>query len=109
MEILLNNEVELKGTIISEAIFSHQIYSETFNKFTLRVYRLSENYDEIIITASERLIKFEDIKIGTNVKICGQFRSYNNYSETGNKLVLTVFAKTIEECADVLEYPNSIY
>ncbi|MBO5453999.1 MAG: single-stranded DNA-binding protein [Clostridia bacterium] len=109
MEILLNNEVMLKGTVVSEIEYSHEIYSETFNKFVLRVPRLSENYDEVIITASERLTDTLNIGVGENIRIEGQFRSYNNYTDTGNKLVLTVFAKSIEQCEDINDEPNSIY
>jgi len=109
MEILLNNEVVLKGTVISDVVFSHEIYGETFNKFVLKVPRLSENFDEVVITVSERLTDTKNIIIGQNVKIEGQFRSYNNYTETGNRLVLTVFSKTIEMCDDINDSPNSIY
>ena len=109
MEILLNNEVVLKGTVISDVVFSHEIYGETFNKFVLKVPRLSENYDEVVITVSERLTDTKNIIIGQDVKIEGQFRSYNNYTETGNRLVLTVFSKTIELCDDINDSPNSIY
>lgn len=109
MEILLNNEVVLKGTVVSELEFSHEIYGEKFNKFILKVPRLSENYDEIIITVSERLEYSEAIVVDNDIKVEGQFRSYNNYSESGNKLVLTVFAKNIEACDDIDDTPNSIF
>ena len=44
-----------------------------------------------------------------NVK--GQFRSYNNYTESGNKLILTVFARDIEINPEEvnLKNPNYIY
>ncbi len=109
MEILLNNEVVLKGTVVSGIEYSHEIYSEKFNKFVLRVPRLSENYDEVIITASERLTDGLNIEEGNEIRIEGQFRSYNNYTETGSKLVLTVFAKNIEFCEDINDDPNAIY
>lgn len=109
MEILLNNDVELKGTVVNSPVFSHEIYGETFNKFTLKVPRLSENYDEIIITVSERLAEPDELIPGTDIKITGQFRSYNNYQESGNRLILTVFAKTLEMCNDIETEPNTIF
>lgn len=109
MEILLNNDVELKGMVVNNPVFSHEIYGEIFNKFVLRVPRLSENYDEIIVTVSERLADEKELYVGAEIKITGQFRSYNNYQENGNRLILTVFAKTLEPCDDIENEPNSIY
>lgn len=109
MENLLNNEVVLEGYVNSEPEFSHEIYGEKFYKFELEVLRLSENADNIIITMSERLMEGCDLSIGAKLKIYGQFRSYNNYSGEGNKLVLTVFVKRFveEEEEDLL--PNTVY
>ena len=49
--------------------------------------------------------------VGDKLFIEGQFRSYNNFSNVGNRLVLTVFAKKIEKIYDVMDYinPNQIY
>ena len=107
--VLTNNEVTLEGEVFTEPEFSHEIYGEVFNKFVLRVSRLSENYDDIIITLSERLLLAEELSVGRLVKITGQFRSYNNYSDTGNKLVLTVFAREIEYIYEANNTPNKIY
>ena len=44
------------------------------------------------------------------MSVKGQFRSYNNYSEEGNKLILTVFARDIYLSDDEDEAnPNQIY
>jgi primosomal replication protein N len=37
------------------------------------------------------------LTIGKNVEVEGQFRSYNNYENEKNRLILTVFAKEIKE------------
>lgn len=107
--VLTNNEVTLEGEVFTEPEFSHEIYGEVFNKFVLRVSRLSENFDDIIITVSERLLLGEELSVGSLVKVTGQFRSYNNYSDTGNKLVLTVFAREIEYIYEENNTPNKIY
>ena len=107
--ILNNNEVTVEGEVISKPEFSHEIYGEIFKKFNLKVPRLSENCDNIIITISERLLLGFMPEIGEQVKITGQFRSYNNYQETGNKLVLTVFAREIEYIDEPSNTPNKIY
>lgn len=94
--IQTNNKAMLVGKISSEFNFSHEVYSEKFYSFNLNIPRLSGNSDNIIITASEQLIFSKGFKIGDDTYVTGQFRSYNNYSDTGNKLILTVFAKDIE-------------
>ena len=92
-----NNYLVLIGNIISEKIFSHEIYGESFYLFNLEVARLSGNEDIIPITISERLIANFDLSIGKKVVVEGQFRSYNSYEGEKNRLVLTVFAKDIME------------
>ena len=92
-----NNYLVLIGKIISDKIFSHEIYGESFYLFNLEVPRLSGNEDIIPITISERLIANFDLEIGKKVVIEGQFRSYNSYENERNRLVLTVFAKDIME------------
>ncbi len=91
-----NNDVEIVGTVYSEMTLSHEVYGEGFYNFMLEVPRLSDISDYIPITISERLIKNVPIKVGNEIEILGQFRSYNNYSEMGNKLILTVFARDIK-------------
>lgn len=106
-----NNKVEIAGEVCAEPIFSHEIYGEKFYLFKLNVPRLSENYDTIDITVSERFFPEIMPLVGDKLFIEGQFRSYNNFSNVGNRLVLTVFAKKIEKIYDVMDYinPNQIY
>ena len=109
----VNNEVQLSGHVDSELTLSHEIYGEAFYSFVLRVMRLSDICDYINVTVSERLIHSLNIEMGTFVCVSGQFRSYNNYSETGSKLILTVFARDIvcgdEVDEDMTKNPNNIY
>ena len=106
-----NNKVQLSGTVDSELIFSHLIYGEKFYLFKLKVPRLSEKYDLINITISERFFTIKEPKIGDIVDIKGQFRSYNNFSNIGNRLMLTVFVKEIEylESINLINNPNTIF
>lgn len=91
-----NNQLVLVGRVTSDKRFSHEIYGEKFYIFDLSVPRLSGNSDIIPITISERLLLEEELSVGKNVIIEGQFRSYNSYENERNKLVLTVFAKEIK-------------
>ena len=94
---LENNHLVLVGKIVSEQKYSHEIYGEKFYSFNLEVIRLSNNADIIPITVSERLLTDLDLSIGTEIEVEGQFRSYNNYENEKNRLVLTVFAKEIKK------------
>lgn len=91
-----NNQLILVGKVTSDKRFSHEIYGEKFYIFDLSVPRLSGNADNIPITISERLLVEEDLDIGKNIIIEGQFRSYNSFENEKNRLVLTVFAKEIK-------------
>ncbi len=106
-----NNKVTIAGTIVTNPDFSHEVYGEKFYIFKLEVKRLSENADIIPVTISEKFFPIINIEPGKNVLINGQFRSYNNFSTVGNKLLLTVFVRDIEEIKDINEYtaPNNIF
>lgn len=92
-----NNHLILIGKVVSDMSYSHEIYGEKFYLFNLEVVRLSSTVDIIPITISERLITDMDLDIGKKIKVEGQFRSYNNYENEKNRLVLTVFAKEVSE------------
>lgn len=94
---LENNYLTLVGKVTGEKKFSHEIYGEKFYTFNLSIPRLSGNADIIPITISERLITDEMLLEGKKLLIKGQFRSYNSYENEKNKLILTVFAKDVEE------------
>ena len=105
---LENNYLTLVGKVTGEKTFSHEIYGERFFTFNLEVPRLSGNADIIPITISERLITDEMIAIGKKILIKGQFRSYNSYENEKNKLILTVFAKDIEQVVEEKEEENEM-
>ncbi len=108
MENLLNNNyAAVVGELESEFSYSHESYGECFYSFLIKIPRLSESADIINVTVSERILCDEQYNIGDKIKITGQFRSYNNYSDVGNKLILTLFAKTMER-AENERYLNEI-
>ena len=92
-----NNHLVLVGKITSDKKYSHEIYGEKFYVFNMEVVRLSSTTDIIPITVSERLLTDIDLTIGKKIEVEGQFRSYNNYENERNRLILTVFAKEIKE------------
>ncbi len=94
---LENNYLTLVGKVTGEKKFSHEIYGERFYIFNLSIPRLSGNADIIPITISERLLKEDTLTEGKKLLIKGQFRSYNSYENEKNRLILTVFAKDLQE------------
>ena len=105
--LLNNNYATVVGDIESDFSYSHESYGECFYSFTVKIPRLSDCSDIITVTVSERMLCDENFNTGEKIKITGQFRSYNNYTDTGNKLILTLFAKTMEK-ADNERYLNEI-
>lgn len=106
-----NNNAVVVGTMTSELQFSHEVYGEKFFFFKLSIPRLSDTADIIVITISERFFPQLDLTVGKHFMIKGQFRSYNNFSNVGNKLILTIFVKEIKEVdsVDTYQNPNNIF
>ena len=96
-----SNVATVSGKIVSEPVFGHEVYGEGFYYFDVQVRRLSESYDIIPITVSERLADCSEYKIGRYIEVDGQFRSYNAVQENGaTKLMLTVFARDVTFLAE---------
>ena len=90
------NYVELWGVAAGEPVFSHENHTRRFDKFPLQVERLSGQSDVPVIVASEALLRVCPVEEGQSLRIVGQLRSFNNKSGQGNRLVITVFAQSIE-------------
>ncbi len=105
-----NNKVIIAGVVASVPEFSHEVYEEAFFTFMLDTPRLSEAHDTVKVTVSEKFLAGDGLNVGDRVTICGQFRSYNNFTSVGNRLILTVFVKDIEKNgAEEERSVNSIY
>lgn len=92
-----SNVATVSGVIVNKPVFGHEIYGEAFYYFDVRVNRLSNSYDVIPVTVSERLADFSEYEIGRYIEVDGQFRSYNAMQSDGStKLMLTVFARDIK-------------
>ena len=101
-----NNRVYICGTIVSDAVFSHEVFGEGFYEMQVEVDRLSGQADILPVTISERLMG-TGLKKGDELCALGQFRSYNKLENGKSRLMLTVFVR------EVLDYhpgknPNSI-
>ena len=102
-----NNKVYIYGEIVSEATFSHEVYGEGFYEFYVKVMRLSGQADILPVTVSERLIRGNDLKVGSMLSAAGQFRSYNKLEGGRSRLMLTVFVRELVPAGEG-KNPNGI-
>ncbi len=109
--LVKNNEVTVVGKVIGDMSFSHKVYGEGFYTFDIEVPRLSDSVDKLPVTISERLLPAVGELLGETVEILGQFRSYNQYDEGRNRLILTIFVlelKIVEE-PEINRSKNNIF
>ena len=82
--LMLNNKIYLEGKVVSDLVFSHEMYGEGFYIFSLEVPRLSDTKDVLSVTISERLLTGMELKIGNEIIVEGQLRSYNKFMDGAN-------------------------
>ena len=95
MEYVINH-VRLCGTMESAPSFSHENHGRQFYSFFLGVERLSGAVDRLRVLADLALLEGADCAWGERVLVTGQIRSYNQPVETGRRLVISVYAETLE-------------
>ncbi len=100
-----NNKVFLKGVVNSEPTFSHESFGEGFYELAIKVDRLSDNFDNIPVIVSEKLLG--SFSKGKVVSLAGQFRSYNKLVDGKSRLILNVFVRNIIEIDDTMN-PNVV-
>lgn len=109
-----SNYIRIVGKINNDLNYSHEVFGEKFFEFFLEVPRLSETTDVLPVIISERLINDIDMSIGNYILIEGQFRSYNRYEDSANKLLLRVFVRDIqvptdEKIEELKKRPNEVF
>lgn len=95
MEYIIN-QIRLCGTVDTAPVFSHENHGRRFYTFYLAVERLSGTEDRLRILADEALFREADVAWGEEVLVTGQIRSFNQLTETGRHLVVSVYAETLE-------------
>ena len=95
------NKILLNGVVNSEKEFSHEVLGEKFYKFYLKTTRISGVKDTIKCVASELYV--EDVNVGTNLKIEGEIRTYNNTENEKRKLDVFVFVTEKPEVTENLD------
>ena len=103
------NLVNLIGELDKDLEFSHEIFGERFYNTKIKINRLSDSYDTLPITVSDRLLEEIDFTNNKLVNVVGQLRSYNKNIDNKNRLVLTVFARDLTISDEDNKDPNSIF
>ena len=88
------NDVLLEGQVLQSPVLSHENHGLRFYRFPLEIPRLSGQSDILPILVTDAQASL--IRSGDTLRIHGQLRSFNNRSGTGNRLVLTVYAQSVE-------------
>lgn len=89
----MRNEVLLEGVPVGAPERSHENHGQVFYRQMLEVPRLSGTPDLLPLLVREDLLPLTDT--GGPLRVEGQFRSYNDRSGTGRRLVLTVHARRL--------------
>lgn len=93
MTTLTQNEVLLEGKATELPSLSHENHGTRFYRFFLEVPRLSGQADVLPILLRSDLVP--QVTAGSQLRVRGQLRSFNNRSGVGNRLVLTVYAQEL--------------
>ena len=101
-----SNQVILSGLPCAIPAFSHESRRKLFYTFPLQVERLSGYADKVNIIIRQEMLPLLPKSLDTYIRIGGELRSFNNRSGEGSKLVITVFAREIEETE--ADWENSV-
>lgn len=91
------NHITLRGTLHTKPEFSHENHGRYFYRFSLLVPRLSGAEDILPVIAAREVMEKASLD-GHVIEVTGQIRSFNNRSETGRRLVISVYAEQITLC-----------
>ena len=90
------NRVRLCGRAAGEPELSHINHGESFYRFPLSVERLSGQEDRLPVILPRPLLEAHPVHTGDVLTLTGQLRSFNNRSGQGPRLVVSVFAQTLQ-------------
>ena len=88
------NEVLLEGIPVGAPEPSHENHGQLFYRQILEVPRLSGTADRLPLLVRQTQLPL--LKEGVPLRVEGQLRSFNNRSGPGRRLVLTVYARSLQ-------------
>ena len=96
------NQITLRGTLLSLPHFSHENHGKRFYRFTLEVPRLSGAADVLPVMVSEEILDTA-VAAGDSLAVTGQIRTFNSRGIAGRRLLISVYAETLEVCSGLPE------
>ena len=93
MSDISRNEVELEGLVSEAPVFSHENHETRFYRFFLQIPRLSGQWDTLPVLIPEAMAA--QVIPGEPLRLSGQLRSFNNRSQQGRRLVISVHVQTL--------------
>ena len=90
------NQAAIRGSLLELPQFSHENHGNRFYRFVLEVPRLSGAVDHLPVIAREEVLNQMDLSGGERIEVRGQVRSFNNHSPTGQRLLIFVFASSVQ-------------
>jgi len=103
----MENRVYLYGLVVSNPTTCDDYYGSDYCNLDLSVQRLSGIVDTIPLTMHRNLIEKHNVKLGDNIAILGEFRSYNKIENNRSRLMLNAFVHEITDEIDTTN-PNII-
>jgi len=89
------NRIFLRGKLEGAPAASHENHGISYYILPMAVQRLSGAEDHLnVVVSSQQLAEFKP-EVGERFCVSGEVRTYNNRSGTGNRLVVSVFAKEL--------------
>jgi len=90
-----NNHALLRGFVMDTPVESHKVHGIQFYRFPLCVPRLSGREDILNVLIPAPLLLACPLTPNLHVEVTGEIRSFNNRSGVGNRLLITLFARTL--------------
>ena len=101
-----NDTITLCGRVTGAPELSHTGKEGEYYRFPLTVKRLSGTEDTLNIIVRGEFTEYLRRSESCRLRVTGEVRSYNNRSGIGPRLVITVFARSLEFTDD--DYENSV-
>lgn len=92
------NQAVLRGTLQGLPEFSHENHGRRFYRFLLEVPRLSGTVDTLPVIVRQEALNAMDLSGGERITAVGQLRSFNSHAPTGPRLLIFLFAESLETC-----------
>lgn len=91
----ITNQATLCGWMAETPAFSHENHGRKFYRFLLEVPRLSGASDCLPVIVGEDILQQAEITEADRILVTGSIRTFNSRVGTGRKLIISVFAESL--------------